>query len=145
MKSIFNKKWNSSVQPRKQIKFRLNAPNHIKRKMMGSPLDKILKGKYGIKTLEVKKGDEVKVLRGKFKSKKGKVSIVDIQNSRIQIDGVSRNKKGGEKIPTWFSPSKVKIVSIEENDKKRLKNIKNKSESTKTENKEKKQDALKKE
>ena len=32
MKSIFSKSWVSSKQPRKQRKYRYNAPDHIKKK-----------------------------------------------------------------------------------------------------------------
>ena len=105
MRSKFNKSWNRSIQPRKQVKFRANAPNHIKRKFMASPLDKPLREKYGRRCIEVRKGDEVKVMRGKFAKKLGKVGIVDVAHTRIQIDGLQRAKKGGEKLETWFHPT----------------------------------------
>ena len=113
MKSEFNKSWSSSKQPRKQRKFRANAPNHIKRTFMGANLDKSLREKYGRKSIAVRKGDTVKIMRGKFNGKQGKVGIVDIKNTRIQIEGVQRAKSiGGEKLITWFHPSKVKIIIL---------------------------------
>ena len=121
MKSKFNKSWNSSKQPRKQVKFVANAPNHIKRTLMGATLDKPLRKKYNRRNIEVKKGDEVKVMRGKFKGKQGKVGTVDVKNSRIQIDGIQRTKSGGEKLITWFHPSNIKIIILDVNDNKRLK------------------------
>ncbi|MCK5321081.1 50S ribosomal protein L24 [Candidatus Pacearchaeota archaeon] len=125
MKSEFSKTWNSSKQPRKQIKFRANAPNHIKRTFMGATLDKSLREKYGRRSIEVRKGDEVKIMRGNFKGKQGKVGVVDIKRTRIQVDGIQRTKKGGEKLETWFNPSKVKIIILNVEDKKRLKSGKN--------------------
>ena len=122
MKSEFSKTWNSSKQPRKQVKFRANAPNHIKRTFMGATLDKELRKKYGMRNIEVRKGDEVKVMRGKFKGKQGKVGIVDVKHTRIQIDGLQRAKKGGEKLETWFHPSNVKIIILDEKDNRRMKN-----------------------
>ncbi len=122
MKSEFNKSWNSSVQPRRQVKFRSNAPNHIRRKFMGCSLDKKLREKYGRRNIEVRKGDEVKIMRGKFKGKQGKVGDVDVKNTRIQVEGIQRKKKlGGEKLVTWFHPSKVKIIILNVDDKRRLK------------------------
>ncbi|MCD4770810.1 50S ribosomal protein L24 [archaeon] len=122
MKSEFNKSWNSSVQPRRQVKFRANAPNHIRRKFMGCSLDKKLREKYGRRNIEVRKGDEVKIMRGKFKGKQGKVGDVDVKNTRIQVEGIQRKKKlGGEKLVTWFHPSKVKIIILNVDDKRRLK------------------------
>ena len=120
MKSKFSRSWNASKQPRKQRKFLANAPNHIKRKLMGATLDKPLRKTQGRRSVEVIKGDEVKVMRGKFAGKKGKVGTVDVKHTRIQVDGVQRSKKGGEKIETWFHPSKVKIVALNEKDSKRL-------------------------
>ncbi len=121
MKSEFNKTWNSSKQPRKQVKFRANAPNHIKRTFMGATLDKALREKYGMRSIEVRKGDEVKVMRGKFSKKQGKVGSVDVKNTRIQIDGIQRSKAGGEKLITWFHPSNVKIIVLDEKDNRRMK------------------------
>ena len=131
MKSNFSKSWNSSKQPRKQVKFRANAPNHIKKTFMGSTLDKPLRTKYGRRNIEVRKGDEVKIMRGKFKGKQGKVGDVDIKNTRIQVDGIQRaGKGGGEKLITWFHPSKVKIIILNTDDKKRLKRSKDVVEKT---------------
>jgi large subunit ribosomal protein L24 len=143
MKSKFNKNWNKSVQPRKQVKFRANAPNHILRKFMTSVLDKSLRKKYERKNIEVRKNDEVKVMRGKFKGKQGKISICDIKNTRVQIEGITKQKKAGDKIGIWFHPSKIKITTLNEEDNKRLKRkeIKN----NKKDNKEETKDAHKKE
>jgi len=133
MKSEFSKTWNSSKQPRKQVKFRANAPNHIRKTFMGATLDKPLRTKYGMRNIEVRKGDEVKVMRGKFAKKQGKVGKVDVKHTRIQIDGLQRAKKGGEKVETWFHPSNVKIIVLNTDDKKRMKKSKVKVEAPKTE------------
>lgn len=124
MKAEFNKSWNSSKQPRKQVKFRANAPNHIKRTFMGATLDKPLREKYGMRSIAVRKGDEVKVMRGKFAKKQGKVGNVDVKHTRIEIDGLQRSKTGGEKLITWFHPSNVKIIILDEKDNRRMKNNK---------------------
>jgi len=121
MKQKFSSSWESSKQPRKQVKFRANAPNHIKRKFMAATLDKDLRKKHGRRSVEVRKGDEVKVMRGKYSKKQGKVSIVDVKHTRIQIDGLQRAKNGGEKLVTWFHPSKVKIISLDDSDSRRFK------------------------
>ncbi len=121
MKSKFSKSWVASVQPRKQRKYIANAPAHLKHKLMGSTLDKSLREKLSRRSIEVRKGDEVKIMRGKFSKKQGKVILADVKNSRIQVDGINRTKKDGEKIPVWFHPSKVKIIKLDDSDKRRLK------------------------
>jgi len=100
---------------------------------MASTLDKPLRTKYGRRSIEVRKGDEVKIMIGKFKKKQGKVGKVDVKNTRLQVDGVQRSKTGGEKIETWFHPSKVKIISLNESDKRRLKSGKKITELKKAE------------
>ena len=124
MKSKFSKSWRSSKQPRKQVKFRANAPNHIKRSLLGATLDKGLRAKYGMRSVVVRKGDEVKVMRGSFAKKQGKVGKVDVKRTRIQVDGLQRAKLGGEKVETWFHPSNVKIIVLNDSDKKRFKRSK---------------------
>lgn len=122
MKSKFNKNWNKSKQPRKQRKYLANAPGHIKHKLLSAMLDKSLKERHKRNSLEIKKDDEVKVMKGKYTKKQGKVLKVDVKNTRVQIDGILTTKKDGEKTPVWFHPSNLKIIKIEDSDKKRIKN-----------------------
>jgi large subunit ribosomal protein L24 len=131
MKSEFNKNWNRSVQPRRQRKFLINAPLHIKRKLLSATLDKSLRTKNKRRSIEVRKNDEVVVMSGKFEKKQGKVTKIDVKKTRVQIDGLTIKKKDGEKIPVWFHPSKLKIIKLDDSDNKRLKKKKeseNKSE-----------------
>jgi len=124
MKSEFNKNWNKSKQPRKQRKFIANAPIHIKHKLLSAHLNKSMNEKYRTRSIELRKNDEVKVMRGKFKGRNSKVTIVDSKNTRVQLDGINKPKKDGEKVPVWFHPSKLLITKLEDSDKKRFKNLK---------------------
>jgi large subunit ribosomal protein L24 len=121
MKSLFNTTWKSSKQPRKQRKFLANAPNHIKRKQLSVSLDKNLKKKYERRTIEVKKDDEVKIMRGKFNKKQGKVLAVNVKYTKVQVEGIEITKKNGEKTPVWMRPSNLKIIKLDDTDKKRFK------------------------
>lgn len=121
MRQIFSTNWKSSKQPRKQRKYLHNLPLHLKQKQMGSCLDKELRKKYGIRTLEVKKGDEVLILRGKFKKKTGKIIKVNRVKNKVSIEGLNVTKKDGNKVPVLFHPSKIKIIKLNDEDKKRLK------------------------
>ena len=71
MKKKFSKKWKASGKARKQRKYVANAPLHIKKKFLSANLSKELRKKYG-RSLQIRKGDSVKVMRGKFKGKTGK-------------------------------------------------------------------------
>jgi large subunit ribosomal protein L24 len=120
MKQEFNKNWKASKQPRKQRKYVYNAPQHIKNKMMSSTLDKSLKEKYNRNSISIRKGDEVKIMRGSYKNKTGKVTMKNIMKNKIAIENIQKTKKDGSKVNVWIHPSNVKIISLSLEDKKRL-------------------------
>ena len=50
-----------SSSRRKQRKRHFNAPSHIRRKKMSSPLSKELRQKYNVRNMPIRKDDEVQV------------------------------------------------------------------------------------
>jgi len=124
MKKDWNKTWNSSTQPRKQRKFRHNAPIHIRRKLMSSTLSKELRKKYGRRNFPVRVGDKVKVLRGQFKGKLTEIEKVDVRNYKIYLRDVQLKKQGGQ-IPIKYpvSPSNVQLITLNLDDKARIKRV----------------------
>ncbi|MEM4181676.1 MAG: 50S ribosomal protein L24 [Candidatus Pacearchaeota archaeon] len=130
MKKEFSKKWKSSKQPRKQRKYLHNLPLHLRQKLFAATLDKVLRKKYNTRNIELRKGDEVKVMRGEFKGKVGKINKVDRKKIRVSIEGITRSKSDGSKVEVWFHPSKLRIIKLNENDKKRFKQIEKKQKTT---------------
>ena len=108
-----------SSQPRKQRRTLYNAPLHLRRKMMTAPLSHELREKHGIKRLPVRKGDEVRILRGQYAGMEGKVNRVDLRKMRIYIDGVTRERADGTPVFVPIHPSKVEIIKLDLSDKKR--------------------------
>ena len=143
MKNRFSKHWKASKQPRKQRKYLANAPLHIRRKILGVNLSKELRKKYGMRNIPCRKGDIVKIMRGKFKNKKGKIVGVKIKRSTIEIEGIQAKKQDGSKVNRKFKPSNLQIIELILEDRKRSrllgKNMKEKPESkeVKTESTEK--------
>ncbi len=123
VKQKFSKKWKASKQPRKQRKYIYNAPLHIRRNFLASTLSKELRGKYGMRNIEIRKNDEVKIMRGKYKKKQGKVNNVNAKNLKVAIEGIQRTKKDGTKINVWFNPSNLRIIVLNTDDKKRFKRV----------------------
>lgn len=134
MKKKFSKKWKASKQPRKQRKYLANAPLHIKRKMLSSNLSKDLREKYGKKSLPLRKGDLVKIMRGKFKGKQGKVSNVKIKFQKVNVENIQVKKLDGSKVNVGLRPSNLQIVELNLEDSKRNKSL---SKKTKEKNPEK--------
>ena len=119
MKSSFATTWKSSVQPRKQRKYLYNAPAHIKSKFLGARLSKELQEKYSTRTMRVRTGDKVKVVRGTYKGKEGKVESVDVVKTRIFITKIDQPKPDGTKRLLPIHPSNVIITELDLSDKKR--------------------------
>ncbi len=123
MKKKFSKKWISSKQPRKQRKYRYNAPLHIRQKLVSAHLSKKLREELGVRSAPVRKDDTVKIMRGKFKGKEGKVTKVDLKKLKIYIDVAKRKKVSGKEVQVPIDPSNVMIVDLNREDKKRLKRV----------------------
>jgi large subunit ribosomal protein L24 len=119
MKKEFSIAWKASKQPRKQRKYRINSPTHIKRKLMCTNLTKELRKKYNRRNFSLKKGDIIRIMRGKFKNKTGKVELVDLKKLRVTVDGIYNTKKDGTKISVHFDPSNLQIKELNLEDKKR--------------------------
>jgi large subunit ribosomal protein L24 len=101
-----------SKKPRKQRKFLYTAPIHLKRKMLASHLSKALREKYKKRSMPVRKGDEVLIMRGKFKGKTGKISRIDLKKQRVYIDGVSRKRTVGTVVLVPISSSNLQINNV---------------------------------
>ena len=119
-------RWVKSSQPKKQRRAFFNAPLHKRQKMMAAPLSKELREKYGIRSLPVRVGDEVVIMRGDWKGHRGKVVEVDLKRMRIYVEGVTVTNARGEPRYYPIHPSNVMIVKLNLDDKRRLEIIERK-------------------
>ncbi len=103
--------------PRKQRKRLFNAPAHIRHKLMAAPLSSELVKSRGIKSLPLRKGDTVRVMRGDRKGFEGKISKIDLKNFRLYVEGLTREKVDGTTIFIPLHPSKVMIRNLNLDDK----------------------------
>jgi large subunit ribosomal protein L24 len=121
----------ASSQPRKQRKAMYDAPHHIARKAMASHLSEELLLKYNRRSLTVVKGDEVKVLRGDFAGKSGKVIGIDASVRRVTVDGVINKKADGTEVARSIHPSNLLIVRLNLEDNRRRSSLEAAEESEK--------------
>ncbi len=126
MKQIFSKLWKSSKQPRKQRKYRYNAPLHLKRKFISVNLSKELREKYGKRNVKVRVEDTVKIMTGQFKKKTGKVSKVDMKKLKIYVEGAENIKRDGSKVLYPIDPSNLMITNLILTDVKRKESLERK-------------------
>ncbi|MAE13726.1 50S ribosomal protein L24 [Candidatus Woesearchaeota archaeon] len=120
MKKDFIATWKSSTQPRKQRKYRYNVPLHTRGGFLDCHLSKELRTKYQTRALRVRKGDKVKVMRGKFKGREEKVERVSTKLTKVFLSKIEQTKKEGSKSLIPFEPSNLLITNLETSDKKRM-------------------------
>ena len=82
--------------PKKQRKMRYNAPGHLRHKMMSAHLDKLLSKKLGKRSMKIRKGDEVEIMRGAFRKKRGIISVINRKNMKILIENIKIKKGSGQ-------------------------------------------------
>jgi large subunit ribosomal protein L24 len=126
MKKEFSTAWKGSKQPRKQRKYLAKAPLHLKKKTMSINLSKDLRKVHGRRNIIIRKDDKVKIMRGKFKGKEGKVILVVTKQQKIYIEGIQTKKQDGSKVNIPFRPSNLQILELKLDDKRRIKKSLNK-------------------
>ena len=107
----------STKDPRKQRKLLHNAPAHLRHKLMAAHVSPQLTASKNAKSLPVRKGDTVRIMRGDNKGFEGKISRVDLKNYRIYVEGLTREKVDGTTIFVPVHPSKVMIKNLNLSDK----------------------------
>jgi large subunit ribosomal protein L24 len=112
--------WKASEQPRKQRSYVRNAPLHVRNELIVAHLSKELRAKHKRRSVRVKVGDKVKVMRGSFKNKSGKVERIDVKNKKVYVTGVEFAKRDGSKAQYPVHPSNLLVQELDLADKRRL-------------------------
>ena len=97
-----------SIQPRKQRKARYTAPAHARG--------------IGKRSLPVRTGDKVRVVRGDFKGHEGEVLTVDYTSYKVTIEEVTLAKPDGTTTFLPVDPSNLVIIEADLKDDRRIKN-----------------------
>uniref|UniRef100_A0A2K5LB09 KOW domain-containing protein n=1 Tax=Cercocebus atys TaxID=9531 RepID=A0A2K5LB09_CERAT len=97
----------------KNRKRHFNAPSHIRRKIMSSPLSKELRQKYNVRSMPIRKDDEVQQI--------GKVVQVYRKKYVIYIEWVQWEKANGTTVHVGIHPSKVVLTRLKlDKDRKKI-------------------------
>ncbi|KAG5182421.1 putative 60S ribosomal protein L26-1 [Tribonema minus] len=112
---------NVSSSRRKSRKAHFTAPSHQRRIIMSASLSKELQAKYNVRSVPVRKDDEVMVVRGHYKNREGKVTACYRRKYVIHIERVTREKANGATVQIGIHPSKVVITKLKlDKDRKEL-------------------------
>merc|ERR1712178_561423 len=103
---------NVSSSRRKSRKAHFSAPSSVRRKIMSAHLNKELHQKYHVKSMPIRKDDEVIVVRGINRGREGKVIQVYRKKYVIHIERVTREKSNGSPVNVGIRPSNVMITKL---------------------------------
>ncbi len=109
----------TSKSPRKQRRRIRNAALHERKSLLKCRLDEFLQEEYGLRSLVIKKGDLVKVMRGQFRDTEGKVTRVSYKNVRVFLDNATITKADGKEAPVPVHPSNLILVKLELDDERK--------------------------
>ena len=104
----------SSSKPRKKRKQLFNAPLHLRQKLVSVHLSRELRKQLKKRSMPVRKGDKVLVLKGKFKKRDGTVSRVDLKDSRVFVGGIFLKKQAGKEILAPLQPTLLLLTQLSE-------------------------------
>jgi large subunit ribosomal protein L26e len=104
--------------------------------MMSSHLSKDLKDKYQVRSIPIRKGDQVKIVRGHFKSREGKVQTVYRRRRCIYIEKIVREKSNGQQSQIPIHPSNCIVTALKlDKDRKAILDKKKKKDTKKDKHK----------
>jgi large subunit ribosomal protein L24 len=85
-----------------------------------------LKGKYGRRSLPLRKEDGVVVIKGDYKGVEGTVMRVDVEKEFVYVEGVTRESAEGKQILVPLRPTCLVIKKLKLDDKFRQGNLREK-------------------
>mmetsp|Transcript_8201 Transcript_8201/g.24564 ORF Transcript_8201/g.24564 Transcript_8201/m.24564 type:complete len:139 (+) Transcript_8201:51-467(+) len=101
-----------SSMRRKSRKAHFTADSLCRRKIMSASLSKELQAKYNIRSIPIRKDDEVMVVRGIYKNREGKVVACYRRKFVIHVERITRDKANGAQVNVGIQPSNCIITKL---------------------------------
>jgi len=114
----------SSRKPGVQRKAHFTRPLHRKCLEFRAALSKGLRKALGKRSLTVRKGDTVKVMRGGHRGFSGKVAKMKAIKYQVFLEKLNRKKADGTEVLVPLKASNLMITELEKSDEKRVKGMK---------------------
>ncbi|KAJ5191270.1 uncharacterized protein N7498_010255 [Penicillium cinerascens] len=96
----------------KSRKAHFSAPSSERRVRMSASLSKELREKYNVRSIPLRKDDEVTIVRGSNKGREGKITSVYRLKYIVHVERVVREKTNGQSVPLGISPSNCVITKL---------------------------------
>ncbi|KAJ5908423.1 hypothetical protein N7495_001105 [Penicillium taxi] len=108
--TVTNKSLHSSRRKSRAAHF--GAPSSERRVKMSAHLSKELQEKYNVRSIPLRKDDEVLIARGSQKGQAGKITSVYRLKYVIHVERVVREKGNGQSVPIPLAASSVIITKL---------------------------------
>ena len=79
---------------------------------MSASLSKELQAKYNVRSIPVRKDDEVMVVRGIYKNREGKVTACYRRKYVVHVERITRDKANGAQVNVGIQPSNCIITKL---------------------------------
>ena len=108
----------TSTKARKQRKARAEAPLRQRKRWVSAHLDSALMSEYNVRSIPVRKGDTVRIIRGAkdFRASEAKVASVDLKSCKIIVENITIPKADGTQKPKPIDPSDVLLTKLDLSD-----------------------------
>ncbi len=110
-----------SSKPKKQRLYLYSKPLHKRQKDLSGHLGKKLRQALGRRSLQLRKGDTVRVMKGAKRKSEGKIMSVDYKKSTVCIEKLTRKKTDGTEIPLQFRACNLLVTDVDRSDSRRFK------------------------
>jgi large subunit ribosomal protein L26e len=101
-----------SSSRRKSRKAHFGQHSEGKRKLMSANLSKELQARHGVRSMPIRKDDEVLITRGMYKTREGKVTAVYRKKWVVHVERISREKVNGASVPVGIPASSLVITKL---------------------------------
>jgi large subunit ribosomal protein L24 len=116
----WSKEWKSSTNPTKQRKYRENAPQHVKDKLVSANLSHKLRDELGTRNIPLRRGDQVEVVRGDEKGEEGIISSIDRDSQKVYVNNITVTRNNGTESEIPLRPSNLQVKALNIDDNQRL-------------------------
>eukprot|EP00522_Entomoneis_paludosa_P010267 CAMPEP_0172439392 /NCGR_PEP_ID=MMETSP1065-20121228/393_1 /TAXON_ID=265537 /ORGANISM="Amphiprora paludosa, Strain CCMP125" /LENGTH=136 /DNA_ID=CAMNT_0013188071 /DNA_START=122 /DNA_END=532 /DNA_ORIENTATION=- len=97
---------------RKNRKAHFTAHSEARRKLMSANLSKELQARHGVRSMPIRKDDEVMITRGFYKAREGKIVACFRKKFVVHIERITREKVNGAQVPVGIQPSNLVITKL---------------------------------
>lgn len=79
---------------------------------MSANLSKELQTRYGVRSMPIRKDDEVVITRGMYKTREGKVTACFRKKFVVHVERITREKVNGTSVPVGIPASSLCITKL---------------------------------